>query len=222
MSGVSRPIANPPDPHRLRKHTRGQGPFLRRNYPTSQLVRPCPTPARPIAICDVGVATSDRTGLPRLPALPFQRAVPITPANRTGARVDCLPVRAAFPSCGEGRRSHWHFRGLLRLHSRYSPLDRSAATTRPLARGFGPTSCPAEPLVSYRTNRQLSVWSLPPLIRRAVEAHPHVFAVRRRHRSSRAAARVHRILPPTSVTIAKRPFDRSRMRAEYMISDFRK
>ena len=49
MSGVSRLIANPPHPHRLRKHTRSQGPFLRRNYPTSQVLRPCPTPARPIA-----------------------------------------------------------------------------------------------------------------------------------------------------------------------------
>ena len=43
------------------------------------------------------------------------------------------------------------------------------------------TSCPTEPLVSYRTNRQLSVWSLPPLIRRAVGAHPRDFAVRVRH-----------------------------------------
>ena len=56
-----------------------------------------------------------RMGLPRLSALPFQRAVPITPANRTGARDDCLPVRDAFPKYTVGRRSHWTFRVLLRL-----------------------------------------------------------------------------------------------------------
>ena len=37
------------------------------------------------------------TGLPRLPEPPFQRAVPTTPADRAGARVDCFPTHAAFP-----------------------------------------------------------------------------------------------------------------------------
>src|SRR5208283_2905853 len=68
------------------------------------------------------------TGLPRLPASPFQRAVSNTPADRTGACVDCFPVRAAFPEQEVGRRLHQLFRGLLELHSRYGPLDRS--TTR--------------------------------------------------------------------------------------------
>ena len=36
-------------------------------------------------------------GLPRLPEPPFRRAVPTTPADRTGARVDCFPAHAAFP-----------------------------------------------------------------------------------------------------------------------------
>src|SRR5208337_4344414 len=38
-----------PPPRRLRKRIRSQGPFLRRNYPASQVVRPCPTPARSAA-----------------------------------------------------------------------------------------------------------------------------------------------------------------------------
>src|SRR5271170_6703390 len=38
-------------------------------------------------------------GSPRLPASPFRRAVPTTPADRTGAHVDCFPVHAAFPFC---------------------------------------------------------------------------------------------------------------------------
>ena len=38
-----------PPPRRLRKRIRSQGPFLRRNYPASTVIRPCPTPARSIA-----------------------------------------------------------------------------------------------------------------------------------------------------------------------------
>ena len=67
------------------------------------------------------------TGLPRLPEPPSRRAVPTTPADRAGARVDCFPAHAAFPKWQEGRHPHCHFRGLLRLHSRYRPSDRSTA-----------------------------------------------------------------------------------------------
>jgi hypothetical protein len=74
----------------------------------------------------------------------------------------------------EGRHPHCHFRGLLRLHTRYGPPDRSAALGRPLSRGFGTCSCPHEPLVSYRINRQLSGWNLPPLMIRAFGAHCHM------------------------------------------------
>ncbi len=74
----------------------------------------------------VAGATPRHRGSPPLPASPFLRAVPITPADRTGACVDCFPIHAAFPISLAGRRPHLHFRGLLRLHSRYGPLDRSA------------------------------------------------------------------------------------------------
>jgi 8-oxo-dGTP pyrophosphatase MutT (NUDIX family) len=53
--------------------------------------------------------------------------VPITPVDRAGALVDFSPARAAFPEIQAGRHPHHHFRGLLRLHSRYGPLDCSAA-----------------------------------------------------------------------------------------------
>ena len=114
---------------------------------------------------------SHRTGLPRLLGSPFRRAVPTTPADQAGAHVDCFPARAAFPKWQEGRHPHCHFRGLLRLHSRYGPPDRSAAQRRPLSRGSNPCSYPHEPLVSYRINRQLSGWNLPPLVIRALGAH---------------------------------------------------
>src|ERR1700736_4770172 len=83
-------------------------------------------------------------------------------------------ARNAFPKWQEGRHPHCHFRGLLRLHSRYGPPDRSAAHRRPLSRGSNPCGYPHKPLVSYRINRQLSGWIPPPLMIRAFGAHcPH-------------------------------------------------
>ena len=91
--------------------------------------------------------------------------------DRTGASVDCFPVHPAFPDVPAGRHPYLHFRGLLRLYSRYGPLDRSTAQRRPLSRGFSPASRPARPLVSYQINRQLSGWNLPPLVKRAFGTH---------------------------------------------------
>ena len=73
---------------------------------------------------DVEAATLALDGSP-----PITRntSVPTTPADRAGARVDCFPAHAAFPKWQEGRHPHCHFQGLLRLHSRYRPPDRSAA-----------------------------------------------------------------------------------------------
>jgi hypothetical protein len=42
---------------------------------------------------------------------------------------------------------------------------------RPLSRGSSPAGYPAEPLVSYQINRQLSGWNLAPLVIRAFRAH---------------------------------------------------
>jgi hypothetical protein len=161
-----------PSPLHLRKRAKKSGPFAppalpSLNAPTtlsdSRPSRRLEATLRPLP--------SPRTGLPRLPEPPFRRAVPTTPADRAGARVDYFPAHAAFPKWQEGRHPHCHFRGLLRLHSRYGPSDCSAAQRRPLSRGFDPTGCPTEPLVSYQTNRQLSGWNPPPLVIRAFGAH---------------------------------------------------
>src|SRR5215510_5403477 len=52
------------------------------------------------------------------------------------------PSAWAFPEQQSGRHPQVPFRGLLRLHARYGPLDRSAAQWRPLSRGFDPAGCP--------------------------------------------------------------------------------
>src|SRR5260370_13667965 len=89
-----------PRPRHLRKRTRSQGPLLRRHYSASTLLRPCPTPAMAAAFATLRPLPSPLTGLPRLPEPPFRRAVPTTPADRAGARVDCFPTHTAFPKWG--------------------------------------------------------------------------------------------------------------------------
>src|SRR5262249_14735115 len=56
---------------------------------------------------------------------------------------------------------------MIGLYSRYGPPDR----WRPLTRDSSPSGYPAEPLVSYQINRQLSGWILPPQVIRAFGAH---------------------------------------------------
>ena len=78
---------------------------------------PVRLPSWPSPVATLRPLPSPMTGLPRLPEPPFRRAVPTTPADQAGARVDCFPAHAAFPKWQEGRHPHCHFRGLLRLHS---------------------------------------------------------------------------------------------------------
>ena len=65
---------------------------LRRSYDPVRL------PPRPSPVATSRPPPSPLTGLPRLPEPPFRRAVPTTPADRAGARVDCFPARGASPT----------------------------------------------------------------------------------------------------------------------------
>src|SRR5258707_8655563 len=81
-----------PRPRHLQKRTRSRGPLLRRHYPASTLLLPRPTPAVTTAYCDAEAATLALDGSPpRNCEPPFRRAVPTTPADRVGARVDYFP-----------------------------------------------------------------------------------------------------------------------------------
>ena len=117
----------------IEKEIDSESPIQVRALPSTGITRPrqyygpVRLPPRPPLLATSRPLPSPSTGLPRLPASPFQRAVPITPADRTGACVDYFPVHTAFPAFWPGRHPHYGFRGLLRLHSRYGPLDRSTA-----------------------------------------------------------------------------------------------
>src|SRR6202049_29219 len=94
-----------PSPRHLRKRTRSQGPFLSQHYPASTVIRPRLTPAMAAAFATLRPLPSPLTGLPRLPEPPFRRAVPTTPADRAGARVDCFPAHTGFPQMAGGSAS---------------------------------------------------------------------------------------------------------------------
>jgi hypothetical protein len=153
------------------KRTRSQGPCLHRRYPASTGRWPCPAPARAVAQGDVEVAPLAQDRSPPLPGSPFRRAMPTTPAGPERVLMSVAsPLHAAFPETQAGRHPRLHCRGLLRLHSRYGPPDRSAqgglgheASTRPVAR-----PCRSS---ATRPNRQLSGWILPPRVNRALAAH---------------------------------------------------
>jgi hypothetical protein len=57
--------------------------------------------------------------------------------------------------------------GVMTESQSYSPVSAACGVLR----GSSPSGYPAEPLVSYQINRQLSGWNLPPLMIRAFGAH---------------------------------------------------
>ncbi len=116
-----------PSPRQLRKHTRSQGPFLRRHYPASTVVRPCPTPTRSTAISDVEAATFDLDGSPPITRITIPTCCVQYPGRPNRCMCRLLPCPHGLPRAKDGSASASTLRGLLELHSRYSPLDRSTA-----------------------------------------------------------------------------------------------
>jgi hypothetical protein len=109
-------------------------------------------------------------GSPTLPASPFRRAVPTTPADRTGASVDLLPHPYCLPRSRRVGIRNCTFEacsGFIRIR----PIGSLDRPRRPLSRGSSTASFPAIPLVSYQPYRLFSGWILPPLVIRAFVAH---------------------------------------------------
>ena len=70
-----------------------------------------------------------------------------------------------------GESASAYFRGLLRLHSRYGPPDRSAAQGGLCHKAPAGSVTQTSRLSATRSNRLLSRWNLPPLATRAYGAH---------------------------------------------------
>ena len=69
--GVLQAHRQSPSPCRLQKHAKSQGPLLRRRYPASTLIRPCPTPAMAVAFRNVEAATLATDGSPPITRTTF-------------------------------------------------------------------------------------------------------------------------------------------------------
>jgi hypothetical protein len=151
-----------PPPHHLRKRTRSQGPFLRRNYPASTVVRPCPTPARSTAKSGVEVATSDLDGSPPITRITIPTCRVHYPGGPDRCTCRLLPCRRGLPPSGVGSASALTLSRPAQTSLALRPAGSLDRPWRPLSRGFDPAGYPAEPLVSFQINRQLSGWNLPP------------------------------------------------------------
>ena len=118
-----------------------------------------------------GGATSTSPGYPPLAQITFSACRAHYPGGSEQVLVGSFPARAAFPVFQAGRHPHRHFRGLLKLHSRYG-LHSCSPTIRGLYRE-APSWLVPRPGRSQATKsyRQLLGWDLPPLVIRALGAH---------------------------------------------------
>src|SRR6266567_6388949 len=135
-----------------------------------------PPPALPGFIGTMTLSDSHRdryaasNGSPTLPASPLRRAVPTTPADRTGASVDLLPHSCCLPRSRRVGIRDCTFEACSGF-TLVRPIASLGHLTRPLSRGFDAAGCPASPLVSFRSHRLFSEWNPPPQVMRAFVAH---------------------------------------------------
>jgi hypothetical protein len=94
-----------PSPRHLRKHTRSQGPLLRRHYPASTLLRPCPTPALAAACRDVEAATLAYDGSPPITRTTFPTCRAHYPGGSNGCACRLLPRSCSLPQMAGGSAS---------------------------------------------------------------------------------------------------------------------
>ena len=145
-----------PSPRRLQKHAKSQGPLLRRHYPTSTLVRPCPTPAMAVTFCNIEVATLATDGSPPITRTTFPTCRAHYPGGSNGCVCRLLPRSCSLPQMAGGSASALSLSRPAQASLALRPAGSLSHPRRPLSRGSSPASCPAKPLVSFRTYRQLS------------------------------------------------------------------
>jgi len=160
-----------PSPLHLRKHTRSQGPSLHQRYPASTLLRPCPTPACAAASRDVEAATLTQDGSPPITRTTFPTCRAHYPGGSSGCACRLLPRSCSLPQMAGGSASALSLSRPAQASLALRPIGLLSRPRRPLSRGSSPSCHPAEPLVSYQINRQLSGWIPPPLVIRAFGAH---------------------------------------------------
>src|SRR5262245_23317313 len=141
---------------------------------------PVRRPPKPPPVSNVEAATLAYDGPPPITRTTFPTCRAHYPGGSSGCSCRLLPRSCSLPHIPGGSASALSLSRPAQALLALQPAESLAALRRPLSRGSDPSGCPAEPLVSYRTNRQLSGWNLPPLMVRAFGAHGHAGHVRER------------------------------------------
>jgi hypothetical protein len=145
--------------------------LLRRHYPASTLLRPCPIPVMAAACRDVEAATLARDGSPPITRTTFPTCRAHYPGGSSGCTCRLLPRSRGLPQMAGGSASTLSLSRPAQASLTLRPVGLLSRLKRPLSRGSSPAGYPTEPLVSYQINRQLSGWNPPPLVIRAFGAH---------------------------------------------------
>ena len=145
--------------------------MLRRHYPASTLLRPCPTPAMAAAYRDVEAATLALDGSPPITRTTFPTCRAHYPGGSSGCVCRLLTRSYSLPQMAGGSASALSLSRPAQASLTLRPAGSLSRPRRPLSRGSDPSGYPTKPLASFRINRQLSGWNLPPLMIRAFGAH---------------------------------------------------
>src|SRR5947207_11130454 len=120
---------------------------------------------------DVEAATLAHDGSPPITRTTFPTCRAHYPGGSSGCSCRLLPRSCSLPPLTGGSASALALSRPSQASLTLRPIGSLNRPRRPLSRGSNPSGYPAEPLVSYRINRQLSGWNLPPLVIRAFGAH---------------------------------------------------
>src|SRR5262249_43982285 len=129
------------------------------------------TPVRAAACRDVEVAPLAHDGSPSITRTTFPACRAHYPGGSSRCMRRLLPRSRGLPQMAGGSASALSLSGPAQASLALRPAESLSRLKRPLSRGSSPAGHPAKPLVSFRINRQLSGWNLPPLMIRAFEAH---------------------------------------------------
>ena len=123
------------------------------------------------AFRDVEAATLALDGSPPITRTTFPTCRAHYPGGSSGCACRLLPRSCCLPLLTGGSASALGLSRPAQASLTLRPAGLLNRLKRPLSRGSSPAGYPAEPLVSYQVNRQLSGWNPPPLVIRAFGAH---------------------------------------------------
>src|SRR6267378_222443 len=120
---------------------------------------------------DVEAATLALDGPPPITRTTFPTCRAHYPGGPSGCACRLLPRSYSLPQMAGGSASALSLSRPAQASLTLRPAGLLSRPRRPLSRGSDPSGYPTKPLASFRINRQLSGWNLPPLMIRAFGAH---------------------------------------------------